>query len=63
MHDHLASLTVENKKHNDKLQDLLSQFQSLLSDYSSLKSDYEEVKEGRRSTNGRLVVRYELLGT
>lgn len=47
LHDHLASLSVENKKHNDNLQDLLSQFQSLLSDYSSLKSDYEEVKEGR----------------
>ena len=43
----LESLSVENKKHNDNLQDLLSQFQRLLSDYSSLKSDYEEVKEGR----------------
>lgn len=47
LHDHLASLSAENKRHNDNLQDLLSQFQSLLSDYSSLKSDYEDVKEGR----------------
>ena len=47
LHDHLASLSVENKKHNDNLQGLLSQFHNLLSNYSSLKSDYEEVKEGR----------------
>ncbi|OQD69996.1 hypothetical protein PENDEC_c028G04664 [Penicillium decumbens] len=47
LNNHLASLSVENKRHNENLQDLLDQFQRLLSDYSSLKSDYEEVKEGR----------------
>ncbi|KAJ5097007.1 Zinc finger CCCH-type [Penicillium angulare] len=45
--NHLASLSQENQRHNDNMQDLLSQFRSLLEDYSSLKSDYEEVKEGR----------------
>ncbi|KAJ6120468.1 hypothetical protein N7523_004748 [Penicillium sp. IBT 18751x] len=47
LNNHLASLSVENKKHNENLQNLLDQFQSLLADYSSLQSDYEEVKEGR----------------
>ncbi|KAJ5677219.1 uncharacterized protein N7477_002852 [Penicillium maclennaniae] len=47
LNNHLASLSVENKKHNENLQHLLDQFQSLLADYSSLQSDYEEVKEGR----------------
>ncbi|KAJ5577985.1 Zinc finger CCCH-type [Penicillium hispanicum] len=44
---HLASLSRENQKHHENLQDLLQQFQSLVEDYSSLKSDYEEVKDGR----------------
>ncbi|KAJ5147460.1 hypothetical protein N7526_000812 [Penicillium atrosanguineum] len=47
LNNHLASLSVENKKHNENLQNLLDQFQNLLEDYSSLQSDYEEVKEGR----------------
>lgn len=45
--NHLESLSRENQRHNENLQDLLGQFRSLLEDYSSLKSDYEEVKEGR----------------
>lgn len=47
MNNQLASLSVENKTHNENLQNLLDQFQNLLADYSSLQSDYEEVKEGR----------------
>ncbi|KAJ5782332.1 Zinc finger CCCH-type [Penicillium paradoxum] len=47
LNGHLASLSREQQKQHDNLQDLLAQFKSLLDDYSSLKSDYEEVKEGR----------------
>lgn len=47
LNGHLASLSREQQKQHDNLQDLLGQFKSLLDDYSSLKSDYEEVKEGR----------------
>ncbi|KAJ5312770.1 hypothetical protein N7508_003600 [Penicillium antarcticum] len=44
---HLSSLSTEQQKQHENLQNLLGQFKSLLDDYSSLKSDYEEVKEGR----------------
>ncbi|KAJ5902217.1 hypothetical protein N7495_002745 [Penicillium taxi] len=44
---HLTSLSRENERHQQNLQDVLEQFKTLLEDYSSLKSDYEEVKEGR----------------
>jgi archaellum component FlaC len=58
LHHHLVSLSVENKRHNENLQDVLDRFQNLLADYSSLKSDYEEVKEGRekykRQTRGQV---------
>ncbi|KAJ5166754.1 uncharacterized protein N7482_005535 [Penicillium canariense] len=47
LNNHLGSVSQENQKHHENLQDLLRQFKSLLEDYSSLKSDYEEVKEGR----------------
>lgn len=47
LNGHLASLSLEQQKQHDNLQDLLGRFKSLLDDYSSLKSDYEEVKEGR----------------
>jgi ABC-type transporter Mla subunit MlaD len=47
LNHHLSSLSTEQQKQHDNLQDLLGQFKSLLDDYSSLKSDYEEVKEGR----------------
>ena len=47
LNGHVLSLSREQQKQHDNLQDLLSQFKSLLDDYSSLKSDYEEVKEGR----------------
>jgi chromosome segregation ATPase len=47
LNGHLMSLSREQQKQHDNLQDLLTQFKSLLDDYSSLKSDYEEVKEGR----------------
>lgn len=47
LNGHLASLSREQQKQHDNLQDLLGQFKNLLDDYSSLKSDYEEVKEGR----------------
>ena len=47
LNNHLASLSRENQRHHENLQDLLEQFKALLEDYSSLKSDYEEVKEGR----------------
>lgn len=47
LNGHLASLSREQQKQHDNLQDLLGQFKTLLDDYSSLKSDYEEVKEGR----------------
>ncbi|KAJ5724405.1 Zinc finger CCCH-type [Penicillium malachiteum] len=47
LNTHLASISQENQRHNENLQDLLNQFKNLLEDYSSLKSDYEEVKEGR----------------
>lgn len=47
LNGHLASLSREQQKQHNNLQDLLGQFKSLLDDYSSLKSDYEEVKEGR----------------
>lgn len=47
LNNHLASISVENKRHNENLQNLLDQFQGLLADYRSLQSDYEEVKEGR----------------
>jgi hypothetical protein len=47
LNGHLASLSREQQKQHDNLQNLLGQFKSLLDDYSSLKSDYEEVKEGR----------------
>ncbi|KAJ5558196.1 Zinc finger CCCH-type [Penicillium sp. DV-2018c] len=47
LNGHLASISREQQKQQDNLQDLLSRFKNLLDDYSSLKSDYEEVKEGR----------------
>lgn len=47
LNSHLSSISQENQRHNENLQDLLTQFKNLLEDYSSLKSDYEEVKEGR----------------
>ncbi|KAJ5355945.1 Zinc finger CCCH-type [Penicillium concentricum] len=47
LNGHLASLSRDQQKQHDNLQDLLGQFKNLLEDYSSLKSDYEEVKEGR----------------
>jgi uncharacterized coiled-coil protein SlyX len=47
LNGHLASLSLEQQKQHDNLQDLLRQFKNLLEDYTFLKSDYEEVKEGR----------------
>lgn len=47
LNNHLASLSRDNQKHHENLQDVLERFKNLLEDYSSLKSDYEEVKEGR----------------
>ncbi|KAJ5092002.1 hypothetical protein NUU61_006872 [Penicillium alfredii] len=47
LNGHLVTLSRENQKNHDNLQDLLEQFRNLLDDYTSLKSDYEEVKEGR----------------